>query len=566
MICLTSCHYHMFGDWSVTKNPTCNEDGVKTRYCSCGEKQSDTIPATGEDNAVVITVEDGYIAVNGIKTEYRVYSEPIISVIDGYVSVNGVKTEYSVSMNDTVVVEDGYLVVNGIKTEHKVYTEPVVSIVDGYVAVNGVKTEYPIALGCSHIWMTITTPPTCTLGGYDTMTCLLCDKSVRLNETAKLDHTYRGSYSFDDNYHWFSCTSCNAMKDKVIHTANSYNNCIACGTPLSATPGVIYDISVDGTYAEVIGYDGTATQIKIAEEYKGLPVKTICKEAFYDNTTITSVVIPDSVTTIGNFAFCGCLNLSSIVLGNNVETIGNQAFYVTRLETIHLPKSVINIAIDWHGMFGNNLTSITVDDDHPLYTSFNGDLYSKDKTVLIKYADGKKDTVVTIPDFVKVVGSFAFDTALNISTIVIPEGVTTIGDDAFNGCVNLFNVIIPNSMIEIGDSSFLNCHNLIYNEYENGKYLGNSENPYLVLVGVYNKTYTSYKIHEKTKLIIRAFADCSRLSSLVIPKGIVSLGGYYTFSGCSNLTNIYYVGSKEEWDAIEKSINKNVTIHYNYIP
>lgn len=576
LMCLVSCfeqpeHTHNFGEWSTTKNPTCTDDGVKTRYCPCGEKQSDVIPATGVDNNEdiddVITIVDGYLVINGVKTEYKVYSDPVISVIDGYVAVNGVKTEHEVNKADVVTVVEGYLVVNDVRTEHKVYSDPVVSVIDGYVAVNGVKTEYPVALACSHLWETVTTKSTCTLGGYDTMTCLLCDKSVKLNETAKLDHTYRSSYSFDDNYHWFSCTGCNAAKDKVAHTANSYNNCTVCGTPLSATPGVIYDISADGTYAEVIGYNGTATKIKIAEEYKGLPVKTIYKEAFRDNQNITSVVIPDSVTTIGNLAFCGCSNLSSVVLGKNVETIEAQAFLATGLETIHLPKSAVNIAIDSHSIFGNEITSITVDEEHPLYTSYNGDLYSKDKTILIKYAVGKKDTVVTIPDNVKVIGESAFESAWIIQTMIIPEGVTSIGNHAFNSCVNLTNVILPNSLTKIDYSAFLNCHDLIYNEYENGLYLGNIQNPYLALVGVDNNSYTSYKIHENTKIISGAFDGCSRLASIVIPKGVVSLGGYSTFYGCSNLTNIYFAGSKSEWDAIEKGyIGGNLTIHYNYNP
>ena len=144
-------------------------------------------------------------------------TEPVITTEDGYLVVNGIKTEYEVNTADEITVEGGYLVVNGVKTEHKIYSEPVISVIDGYVAVNGVKTQYSVvAFGCNHIWETVTTAPTCTAGGYDTMTCLLCDKSVQTNETAKIEHTYATTYTADDNYHWFACSVCGDVKDKSI--------------------------------------------------------------------------------------------------------------------------------------------------------------------------------------------------------------------------------------------------------------------------------------------------------------------------------------------------------------
>ena len=65
---------------------------------------------------------------------------------------------------------------------------------------------------CKHIWNTVTTAPTCTSVGYDIMTCPLCNKSVRVNETAKIDHTYSDSYTFNNDSHWFACTVCGCEK------------------------------------------------------------------------------------------------------------------------------------------------------------------------------------------------------------------------------------------------------------------------------------------------------------------------------------------------------------------
>ena len=105
-------------------------NGVKTEYL---------VDAKDE-----IIVEDDYLIVNGIKTEHKVYKDPMISVIDGYVAVNGLKTKYLVDTDDEITVEDEYLVVNGVKTEYKIHKEPSVTIIDGYLAVNGVKTEHLI--------------------------------------------------------------------------------------------------------------------------------------------------------------------------------------------------------------------------------------------------------------------------------------------------------------------------------------------------------------------------------------------------------------------------------------
>jgi hypothetical protein len=89
---------------------------------------------------------------------------------------------------------------------------------------------------------------------------------------------------------------------------------------MSATAGILYDLSYDKTYAEVIGYSGTATKVRIADTYQGVPVKSIYQSAFQD-TKITSVLIPDSVTSIGDYAFYNCKVLTS------VTSIGDSAFF-----------------------------------------------------------------------------------------------------------------------------------------------------------------------------------------------------------------------------------------------
>ena len=560
-------HIHSFGEWDILKPATITENGEKVRYCSCGENQSAVIYYIAQDNEAIITVEDGYLVVNGVKTEYK--------------------------------VDDG---------KEPEVKEDVIEVIDGYVVVNGVKTDIFVP-NCNHSWTTVTTAPTCKEGGYDTLTCSLCGKSVRENETAQLAHNFSTTYSFDDNNHWFKCTGCDMTKDKATHNPDDDNNCTACGTPLSATPGVIYDVSADGTYAEVIEYKGTATKVKIASEYNGLPVKNIYNNAFYYNTTITSVIIPDSVTSIGDYAFKGCSSIISMVIPDSVITIGQGAFYADntvihsslesvvignsvasigdsafngcfKLTSIVIPDSVLSIGNDaFSSCYG--LTSIVIPDS---VTSIGGSAfhycYALTSVVIgdsvTSIGDGAFSycsslTSIVIPDSVTSIGSVAFYGCSNLTSVVIPDSVTSIGNSAFFDCHGLTSVVIPDSVTSIGNSAFYGCSNLQFNEYDNCKYLGNENNPYLALIST-TTNMSSYIIHDDTKVIADyAFNGCTRLTSIVIPDSVTTVGGH-AFASCSDLKDVYYKGSAEEWNAIEilASMSNyyltNATIHYNYVP
>ena len=539
LLCFTACsHQHNFGEWAVTKNATATENGEKVRYCNCGEKQSETIPATGEeekeeengDTADVITVEDGYLVINGVKTEYKAYSDPVISVIDGYVAVNGVKTEYKVD--------------DGKEPEVK---EDVIEVIDGYVVVNGVKTDIFVPT-CNHSWTTVTTAPTCKEGGYDTLTCSLCGKSVRENETAQLAHNFSTTYSFDDNNHWFKCTGCDMTKDKATHNPDDDNNCTACGTPLSATPGVIYDVSDDGTYAEVVGYTGTATKVKIASEYNGLPVKNIYDNAFKSNTTITSVVIPDTVTSIGDYAFSSCSYLTSVVIGDSVTSMGYYAFsYCSSLTSVVIGDSVTYIG---YGAFSScsKLASVVIPDSVTSIGDYAFNQCSSLTSIVIPdsvtfignyaFSSCSSLTSIVIPDSVTFIGNSAFSSCSSLTSVVIPDSVTSISHYAFYNCSSLTSVVIGDSVTSIGDSAFSGCSKLQFNEYENFKYLGSKDNPYFALIEVTTQNMSSYTIHEDTKVISgSAFYRCSGLTSIVIPDSVTSIGGD-AFYGCSGLTSV----------------------------
>ena len=126
-----------------------------------------------------------------------------------------------------------------------------------------------------------------------------------------------------------------------------------------------------------------------------------------------------------------------------------------------------------------------------------------------------------------------------ICEVIIKDGVTIIPTWAFAGCGNLTKVTIPNSILEVGDGAFKSCYNLEYSGYyDDAMYLGNSDNPYLVLVEAGSFSITSRKIHEDTKVIgPGAFENCRNLASVDIPDSVTSIGED-AFCNCSSLTSV----------------------------
>ena len=151
------------------------------------------------------------------------------------------------------------------------------------------------------------------------------------------------------------------------------------------------------------------------------------------------------------------------------------------------------------------------------------------------------DTDILIPpmspdgDAVTAVGRF---TSATITSVVIPDGVTMISDFAFSDCTNLVDISIPNSVIRIGSKVFNNCSKINYNEYDNAQYIGNEDNPYLVLVKAVNKNINSCNINEFTKVISHsAFLDCKSLRTVTIPNGLKNIENC-AFENCNTLSTV----------------------------
>ncbi len=281
-----------------------------------------------------------------------------------------------------------------------------------------------------------------------------------------------------------------------------------------------YGVLEDGT-AEITYYYGSQTELEIPSEIDGYTVTSIGDYVFYHCTTsLTSVIIPNSVTSIGTWAFRKCTSLANATIGDSVTSIGMEAFEdCTSLTSITIPDSVTSIG---KGAFEGctSLASITIPNSVTSIGryAFDDTLWYNNQPDGIVYA-GKvaykykgtmpENTSIILKEGTKGIAGSAFHECANLKSITIPDGVISIGEDAFIACTSLKNVIIPNSVTSIGDFAFDCCYSLT------SVTMGNSV----------------------TSIGESAFDFCESLASITIPDSVTSIGEC-AFSGCKSLTAI----------------------------
>ena len=169
---------------------------------------------------------------------------------------------------------------------------------------------------------------------------------------------------------------------------------------------------------------------------KATRLTSIGDNAFSGYSVLTSISIPSSVTSIGEAAFSDCSGLTSISIPSSVTSIGEYAFYgCSGLTSISIPSSVTSIGDG--AFYGCSSLNISVKENNTKYSSVNGMLLNKEKTILIAYPSA---TVTNVPTSVTTIGNYAFYECSGLTSISIPSSVTSIGEAAFYGCRSLEEV------------------------------------------------------------------------------------------------------------------------------
>ena len=214
--------------------------------------------------------------------------------------------------------------------------------------------------------------------------------------------------------------------------------------------------------------------------------------------------VKEGTRIICDRAFDWCCSLSNIVIPDSVASIGKEAFlYCVLLKSISIPKSVIclngNPFVDWDGKLECLSPDFIYEDDV---------LFNENKSKIISFRN-KNIELYAIPDSVISIGDRAFSGCRSLSCIVIPNSVTSIEDRAFSGCRSLSSIVIPDSVTNIEEGAFSGCRSL-----------------------------SSIVVPNSVTSIEKgAFYYCSSLSSIVIPSSVTSIGDT-TFANCHSLSSI----------------------------
>ena len=218
--------------------------------------------------------------------------------------------------------------------------------------------------------------------------------------------------------HVVSCKKTKVMKTRI---KNLLPLLLLLGLPAVVQAQVNYAVS--GNTAYVTTSPNASGDIVISNTYEGYPVTSIGDDALA-GSGLTSVTIPDSVTSIGDYAFYDCISLTSVTIPNNATSIGEATFDGC--------SGLTSVTI------GNGVTSIEFD----------------------AFQDCTRLTNVTIGSSVTTIENGAFDGCTNLTSVTIPDSVTNLGAGAFSFCSGLTSVTIPNSVTSIGYEAFAYCYGL----------------------------------------------------------------------------------------------------------
>ena len=306
----------------------------------------------------------------------------------------------------------------------------------------------------------------------------------------------------------------------------------ASSTGTASSGGYKYDYEVDAngnaTITKFLGPDDSASTVSYdieiptelndirvtglgdysfavdADSDAGYPGNSLCRN-------IHSVTIPESVTSIGKYAFARCSSLTSLKLGENIKTIGDHAFYYCiKLESVTIPQSVTFMG-DRAFTGCAQLNSLTINDAAISIGDWTFD-------------ECYKLTTLSLGEKIKTIGDYAFYDCRILNNVTIPQSVTSIGDHAFGCCFGMDSFTIKDATTSIGKYAFSDCQSL-----------------------------TTLSLGENiTTIGDDAFRSCYNLKCIMLPAGLASFGN--CLIGCP---------AGRKWDSHGNPINPIGAIYYN---
>ena len=320
------------------------------------------------------------------------------------------------------------------------------------------------------------------------------------------------------------------------------------------TGGNIYFDKATGTITDC---DSRVTETVIPETIDDVVVTSIGDNAFENCTSLTSIEIPNSVTSIGIEAFRDS-SLTSIELSNSVTSIGRSAFSgCTSLTSVAIPDSVTSI--DSSAFSGcTSLTSVEIPN-------------SVTEIVFCAFSHCKSLANIEIPDSVTSIGGGAFFDCTSLTCVDIPNSVTNIQQKAFSGCTGLTSVTIPDSVESIFSSAFSGCTGLTSVTIPSGvRYIsdytfqgctslksitlsaGSSSIGQFAFEGC--TSLETLNVPGKVSMIGNsAFSGCTALKSVSLPLSLKTVGNA-AFRYCDSLADVYYEGDSVQWGEISIAV------------
>jgi len=602
---------HAFGDYVTTKDPTCTKDGEETATCSiCKLSRSHPLPALGHDylfdsfiwennvaKAKCVCAHDAthvvyrdvkmrtetisgtcerqgvlrYVATFETHTDSK--SETLENIGHDYIPdvtaptcLEGGYTTYVCSRCGNSYVADDTDALGHRYGEWSTVTDPTCEGVGEErrtcTACGDVQTRAIAALG--HHYQGNVTAPTCTVGGYTAYDCSRCGANYVADNTDPLGHDlveHPAQAPTCNEIGWAAynaCSRCDFSSYEAIpatgHTFDGGYFCTVCDEEAPPTDGIVFTAAGDGTYG-VSAYNGGSTNVYIPHTYDGSPVTRIDAAAFA-GSSVTSVVVSDSVTTIGSGAFAGCTALERIILPFVGGSIGAEnasastlfgyifgtAEHANCTETRQYYSSMGSAIY----FIPNSLRSVTITGGRVLYGAFYGCAALTD---------------VKIGENASILGKCAFAGCSSLETLTLPF----VGDRANVGPMDTYQY--PLGYL-FGSLSYENADYVSQYYFASSPFAPTQSFYYVpsslrlvsvsggkVLYGAFSGLTSSLSVvlaEGVTSIENAAFANAEGLTDVTIPRSVTYIGND-AFSGCTALTDLYYQGTTEEWDSVTKA-------------